>query len=529
MTATPTDTVTAAIYIRVSSEEQAREGKVSLGVQREKAEKCCELHGWEVAEVYKDAGVSGAKADRPALTRLLGDAAEGRFQRVVFFKLDRFARSLRDLLNISHRLEESGVGIVSVQENFDTATSMGRFVVSLLGAVAELERETIAERTAMGRLGAAKKGRYVAGPAPYGYDYDGVAKTLRVNDAEAAVVRRVFRQYIDGGLSQGSIADKLNTEGVPTKTDRVRSQDGKKKGWMRTHIARILANPLYRGMAYYNRSNGRNGKKERDEWVEIPVPAIVGEDEFAAVQRRAKRNKRESQRPRDKASEYLLVGLIRCQSCGRAMATNTNRIRQGKRRYAYRYYLCTGQNNYGTPCRPAMRVRAEAIEDTVLRVLAETFSDPDKVLLAIDADAKQRQGEREEQDAVAEMLHRNLDAADNERDRYITLFGKEKITEADLEKRLAALEGDKEKWREELARIEERRQQTVVLREIAASAHAIAEMIEGIMEEMTLEEKKKLVRLLVERVWVDGENNLTIDCVVPNLIPDGRTEGTKAF
>lgn len=120
------DTVKAAIYCRVSTEEQARPDRASLEVQQERAEAYCLAREWEVAGVYVDAGVSGAKADRPELSRLLGDAGEGKFQRVVFLKLDRLGRNLRDLLNLSHRLDGYAVGIVSMADSFDTGTPSGQ-------------------------------------------------------------------------------------------------------------------------------------------------------------------------------------------------------------------------------------------------------------------------------------------------------------------------------------------------------------------------------------------------------------------
>ena len=129
-----TETVKAAIYTRVSTEEQAQPDKTSLAQQRERAEAFCKAHGWQVVQVYEDAGVSGAKSSRPALNIMLADAGEGKFQRVVFLKLDRRGRNLRDLLNISHRLNEIRVGIVSIHDSFDTGTSSGRLFFSILGA-----------------------------------------------------------------------------------------------------------------------------------------------------------------------------------------------------------------------------------------------------------------------------------------------------------------------------------------------------------------------------------------------------------
>ncbi len=523
------ETVKAAIYTRVSTEEQAHPDKTSLAQQREKAEAYCKAQSWDVAAVYEDAGVSGAKSDRPALTRMMADSQEGKFQRVIFLKLDRLGRSLRDLLNISHRLDKLDVGIVSLHDSFDTGTSSGRLFFSILGAVSEFERELITERMQAGKLGAARKGAYVGGPSPFGYDYDPHGKTLVVNDDEAAVVKRIFRLYIAEGLSHDTIARRLNDEGVPTKTERVRSLDGEKKGWVRTQVARILTNPLYTGQAYYNRSSRKGGEKPEAEWVTMRVPAIVSEEEFSAGKQRAKRNKRESQRPRDEASLYLLSGLIRCQECGRAMMAATRRHRSKKRLYLYRYYVCTGQNTYRTPCRPTKTVKADAIEDAVLTLLAETFSDPDKVLEALHLHTQEKEAKREDEDALEATLARNLANIEGEQDLIITLFGKEKITEAQFDKKMEAVRREEQKWRDDLAAIKERQQQNVVVQDVAANAHTIAELVRGILGEMPLEKKKELVRWLVEGVWVDRRNEVRVDCVVREFIPDRRSVHTNAF
>ena len=524
-----TDTIKAAIYARVSTEEQATPDKVSLAVQRERAEAYCGTQGWSVAEVYEDAGVSGAKADRPALTRLLADAREGRFQRVVFMKLDRFGRNLRDLLNTTATLDASGVGIVSVQDSFDTGTPSGRLFFGILGAVAEFERDMIRERSMMGKLRHAERGRYFGGPSPFGYDYDPSAGALRINDPEAAVVRYVYSLYINEGLSHEKIAARLNAEGVPTKTGKVahNSLDGRRRGWTRTHIARLLTNPQYRGEFQWNRRGANGGRKPKDAWVSVPVPAVVGGEEFEAAQQRARANKRESQRPRDKASLYLLSGLLRCQECGGAMITTTQRVTRKGVEHAYRYYLCSGQHSYDKPCRPSERVNAQAMEEAVLGMLADTFSDPDKVLQAVAADAKRRQEDHHHDDEIAAMLKRNLEGAEEERGRYIELYGRKKITEADLDRRLGVLDDNVAKWCEELQRIDERERQQAVVEEIAAKAGLIAAQIEGIMTEMSLEERKALVRRLVERVWLDRHNELTVECVIKGLT-DRRTVPTHS-
>ncbi len=196
--------------------------------------------------------------------------------------------------------------------------------------------------------------------------------------------------------------------------------------------------------------------------------------------------------------------------------------------YTYRPYVCAGQKQYKTKCRTPLEPSAELIEGNVLGLLADTFSDPVKVLAACQAYGDQLRAEQEEQEGHVAALKRHLAKAEAERDRYIELYGKGAIKEAVLNKRLSALDADAAKSEEDLLRLEEAAQQKAVVQEIEQSAYAIAEQIKPTIDEMTLEEKKELVRTLAERVWVDSENEVTVECVVPGLIPDRNTATTRS-
>ncbi len=522
-----TEPIKAAIYARVSTEEQAEDDKVSLTVQREKAEAYCRAHDWEAVELYEDAGVSGAKADRPALTRLLADAREGKFQRVVFLKLDRLGRSLRDLLNLSHQLDELGVGIVSVHDSFDTRTPSGRLFFGILGAVAEFERELIAERSMMGKRGAAKRGHYNTGLTAFGFDYDPATRKLVVNENEAAVVRRVFSMYAREGLSQAKIAERLNAEGVPTKTLQTRSSDGVKKGWWKGQIARVLKNPIYKGEAYYGKTsmNGRGSARRRqpqpeEEWVRIECPEIVSEELWDAVQTRSERVRRRPQSPGERKGDFLLSGLARCEPCGRPMYGYTLRKRRRGELKTWRYLYCSGQHRYGYDCRDPERVNAERIEGPVLEAVIEAFSDPERVIAACHAYGEQLRAAESEQEGVIADLRRKLEGVAAARDRVVALFAKETITEADLTRQLAALDGEADEWQVELSRLEEVARQRETAHDLEKAARAIAGQIRPTIDEMTVDEKKTLLRALVERVSVGREGEITIECAVPGLVPE---------
>ncbi len=289
----------AALYLRVSTEEQANPDKTSLASQEERCRAYCQAMEWEAVEAYEDAGVSGTLEPdkRPALSELLRDAEEKRFGHVVFFKVDRLARSLRDLLNLSHRLKGLGVGLVSVVEQFDTGTAQGKLYFDLLGAFAEFEAAQINERMSDGRKGAVRKGKYLASKAPYGYDR--VDGHVKVNKDEARVVRQMFR-WAKEGTGLKAIAEKLDKQGVRPPNADATSEKRRARYWWHTTVHKILINKRYTGENWY-------------AGVLMPCPRIVDDDTFYAVQRALPRRKRDSLR--NTQHEYLLRGLLYCRYC----------------------------------------------------------------------------------------------------------------------------------------------------------------------------------------------------------------------
>ncbi len=201
----------AALLARVSTQEQALNGH-SIGEQVERMNAYCKAMGWTVYDEYIDAGYSGSNTDRPALQRMISDIHEGRIDKVLVYKLDRLSRSQKDTLElIEDEFLAAGVDFVSISENFDTTTPFGRAMIGILAVFAQLEREQIKERMAMGRLARAKEGRYSGQDRiPIGYDYiDGM---LVPNLYEASLVEQVFRLYVEG-LSPKGIMNRLNAEG----------------------------------------------------------------------------------------------------------------------------------------------------------------------------------------------------------------------------------------------------------------------------------------------------------------------------
>src|SRR3989338_5231943 len=253
----------AALYLRVSTTEKAKEDHYGIPIQAEKCKAYCDLldYSYDETSIYKDEGISGALPveERPALNRLLQDAREGKIDTVVVKALDRLSRNLRILLNVIHELEGLDVKMVSVLEQFNTTTAMGKSQVNMMGTFAQWERDTITERMQGGRKSAAKDGKWVWGSPPYGYRLKGDKKRLIVHKEEAKWVQAFFSWLVDEKLSLTGIQKRANELKVPCYALRVRKRKENSGYWQKSSIARILCNPIYTGSDEFYRY--KRGKK----------------------------------------------------------------------------------------------------------------------------------------------------------------------------------------------------------------------------------------------------------------------------
>lgn len=223
----------AAIYARVSTEDQAKEG-FSIAAQSKRLNAYCKARGWAVAGEYVDEGHSGREIKRPAYQRMMDD--KDKWDVLVVLKMDRIHRNSRNFAVMMDNLRDWGKEFNSMQESFDTTTAIGRFVMDTIQRIAQLESEQIGERVKMGMTQKAKKGNgYLGFGEPYGYDY--LDKKLLIKDDEAAVVREIFITYLVGASLQ-DIVDGLNARNIPAKKGGV---------WTKEAASNVLKNPLYCG------------------------------------------------------------------------------------------------------------------------------------------------------------------------------------------------------------------------------------------------------------------------------------------
>jgi site-specific DNA recombinase len=363
-----------AVYCRKSVEERHATDFGSIDAQREACEafiKSQQSLGWTpVAARYEDEGFTGANTDRPALARLLADVEGGRVDVVVVYKIDRLSRSIGDFVRLSELFDRHDVAFVSVTQQFNTSTSVGRLTLNLLSVFAQFERETISERTRDKMRAARRRGKYVGGALILGYDRHPEGRRLVVNAEEAERVRALFDLYIET-KSLVEVVGIANERGWTTKT-WTSKKDRVVKG-RRFHtkgLRALLSNHAYVGKV---RFGGETFAAEHE--------GIVTEDVFDKAQALLAANGTTGGGAARNKHSALLKGLLRCTACDRAMLP-THTTKGGRR---YEYYVCERARDEGWKACPSPSVPAIEIERLVVGQIRAIGKDPAVVAATLDA------------------------------------------------------------------------------------------------------------------------------------------------
>ena len=383
----------AALYARVSSDRQKENHTICSQVAA--LIEYADSHGYLVPPEWRfqDEGYSGATLLRPGLEALRDLAAAGQIQAALVYSPDRLSRKYAYQVLLAEELSRCGVELVFLNAPSGT-TPEDQLLVQFQGMIAEYERAQIAERSRRGKRHRAKQGSVnVLSGAPYGYRYmkksDTTAAYYQVIESEAAVVRLVYEMYTQQGLSINAIARTLNERQIPTRTETTR--------WERSTVWGLLRNPAYDGRACYGKTElrprqritrplrQRNGlasrnsashERPRQDWIEIPVPALISHETFALAQERLEQNKRYS--PRRTIEPSLLQGILVCERCGyglyRSSARTTARM--------LFYYRCIGSDAYrhlkGAVCENPP-VRQDQLDAIVWAEVVRLLEDPNTI------------------------------------------------------------------------------------------------------------------------------------------------------
>jgi site-specific DNA recombinase len=453
--------VTATLdgYIRVSR-RAGREGEsfISPEVQRKKIADWANMHNVEVVRWWEEIDQSGAKLQRPMFQQALERCERRETGGIIVARLDRFARSAIDALESIKRLNAAGARLVSVEDNFDGSTPMGRFAIGILTLIAELELERIKENWSTAVKNAVERGIHISGRIPVGYIRNEQTKQLQVDAKAAPVVAEVFRRRALGA-SWADLARYLEEQHVYPSTGN--------KHWSTFGVASLVKNPVYLGQA-------RSGKIVNEHAHE----PIVTRAEFDAAQS----VKKSLLTPHDGslASRAMLGGLARCGGCGHTLKITGNTHKATGERYPV--YYCTGR--YASGLCPARASEAAAnldhyVEQQVLEAIAD---DGGPIARAIEASEQVEQAVR----AVADAEH-ELDVYINN-PTLITVIGEARFLEGAIVRQQFLDEA-----RAELARV---RAESTIAEELAEA---------GLLEawpELTIEQKRRLMHGLLDQVIV---------------------------
>ena len=308
---------TAGIYIRVSTEDQAREG-FSLGEQEEKLLQLCNFKDLEVYKVYKDAGISAKDMEhRPQFQAMLQDMKEGKINYIVAYKLDRITRSVRDLEELISVLEQYNCFLLCDRDDVNTSTANGRFFVRMLTVLSQLEIEIVSERTKFGLNGAIKSG-HIPGQRPFGYK-SADDKTMIIDNATRPYVEKIFDMYLEGKSFQ-QIANYFKENNVYPQ-----------KKWRDTTIQKIIDNKIYMGDYEQYKRIGKQENLEPIVYMNVVEP-IISRAKWEECQRQKERNQRTYTRDR----VYTFFQRLKCPNCSRIMKCKGS----GGTKRKYMYYTC---------------------------------------------------------------------------------------------------------------------------------------------------------------------------------------------
>src|SRR3989475_1323111 len=502
-----------AIYARVSSERQEKEH--TIGSQLEALRVYAAKNGMEVVEEFTDEGYSGARLDRPALDRMRDLAERRGFEVLLTYCTDRLARKFVLQALILDELERFGVKTIFL-EGGAADDPLSKLMHQITGAVAEFERAKITERYRRGKLYRARCGEIVSPDVPFGYvkipRRDGVAAHAEIEPTQAAIVRRIFETYVDGGLTIRQIAKRLTLDRTPTP--------GQVGQWHWSSVDRILREEAYIGTYYYNRKHcvpieGAYGKKRqrfkctlrpKEEWIPISVPPIIDLATFHAAAGRARENEAFSPRNLQEGG-YLLRKIVRCGRCGCSCSALTSKQTYGGKVHCSHYYSClrTTSGFLKQERCSQRRIRADVLDELVWEEVTTRLLDPALVLDAYQ-DHNTRRSVSSEQDGATDKddrLKEQIKLSNKELSRLLDAYQCGALELAELQKRrqlvnskIAMLNREQELLRKIAA---EKKKET----DIKASLGEFAALVSSNLKRISFENKQKLLRIVLDKVVVN--------------------------
>ncbi|PRX24043.1 DNA invertase Pin-like site-specific DNA recombinase [Orenia metallireducens] len=518
----------AIAYIRVS---RARDNMITQDTQLEKIKQYCRLHEIKLVDVYSDLDYSGRSTDRPGFQKLFKDIKHGKLDAdyLMVYKLDRFARSVTSFHKYMNALDSYGINFISITQQFDTSTPIGRLIRNILVDFAQFESEMIAERVKDNLTKNAADGNWNGGPLPFGYELDEKSNILIPKEDEAEIVRNFFDWYLEAGGSFNQIAQKVNKEGITTSNNNL---------WAPSRIGEIISHPLYciadeKSINYFEKkeikvfnketANGKNGLmrynrrtsdgtlNEEENWL-ISVghhQGLIPSDKF--IQAQYKRKRRSKRPPRAGTStKGLLAYLLKCGKCGRAMTFySSTKTLANNRKKTYRYYVCRGRNLGKSVCN-GQRVNADKVDELVIKQIQNTDHEKfNNLLNKVRDDLKYSINNLENKRLI---LKRDLEQFEKEEKNLLDKFKKTKS-----DRLISLIEDEVEEIAEKKIKIENKLIEIEnKLDENQSQIYSDEYLLNKIHEfnenfdEMTFEEKRSSLQSIINKITYD-EGDIELD------------------
>lgn len=510
------------IYIRVSSERQVQ--GFSLDGQKRELTDYAKILGYEVQNIYIEEGKSGKNIEgRDEFQRMLYDVTrpDSEVGYVLVYKLSRFGRNTRDILNSINMLSSYGVHLLTKEEGLDSSNTTGKMLIAILGTIAEMERENIVVQTMLGREEKAKQGGWNGGFAPLGYS---IVDEKLVPNEHAYIVKLIFQKYVNEDIGIKGIVDYLNKNGI--KKPKIKNRmDYQFDDWSTHTIKHILDNPIYTGFVYFGRRrtkeciNDETGaieykllKQKEEDYICSDVQAheaLVSKEDFEKAKlkrkhRACKGNRNIGQNPR-----HLLSGVLVCPDCGSKMVINYNKWKNKDGTYhETRTYICGHYNRSGVHgnCKRngicADWIEKEVVEYTKALVRNEIFISDVKEKIGTSIDVSELKKEIVSLDKKIKMLLRNKESLEKEIDN---IFDDDKIAlkkRTDMNKRL-------NKIYEQISDFEIERQETkdkmeAVLQEQLNEENIYQKLLDfdKVYDTLSDEDKRKLIQTFISKIEI---------------------------
>lgn len=508
------------IYTRVSTAMQI--DGYSLDAQKARMKAYADFNDYQIVGEYEDAGKSGKSIEgRASFCRMMEDIKSGKdgVAYVLVFKLSRFGRNAADVLSTLQVMQDFGVNLICVEDGIDSSKDAGKLMISVLSAVAEIERENIRVQTMEGRIQKAREGRWNGGFAPYGYRLvDGV---LQINEDEAPAIRTIFEQYVNTDTGANGLSKYLETHGF----QKLARQNGTSPLFSATLIRAILKNPVYCGKIAFGRRKLEKIHGTRNEYHQVPQEnyllvdglhkGIVSEELWNAAQvKLLAQSKRYGPVNRSKTEQaHLLSALVKCPVCGAGMYSNkcTKRKKDGTPYKSFSYYSCKHRKmQRGQKCDFNKQIQEEVLDNAVVEVIIKLVSNPkfaammqEKInskvdTIAIEQEIAAAEKQLRQYYSIKSKITEEIDTLDPDDRHYI-------IRKSDLDERLYRMYDKIEEAENNLMDARAKKQAIEADKITGDNIYKVLICFEKLYNVMNPLERKKLMEHLISEIQIYPE------------------------